>query len=310
MTTYFTTSVTTYVSSVQLKVKAAGTFNVYIQNTAGTTNYFGPLSVTTTAGQVNTLITVPININLVAGTYRLYTDAALALLYRNNTSVDGGRDVSGIIDVIGQDNPAATKGGPFVNLSLEPVTGCSYRVAQTLDCALPVTLASFDGELIVGHVQLNWISVNETSFDHYELEHSSDVNSWNILISVPARNQGNEVSNYEYIHMNPVNGTNYYRLKLVDHDGSFTYSNTVQVFHDNGEVFVQPNPFSQSTNIVFSKAQSSQLIIYDLLGRVVFNYQTTEPVKEITLGETLSHGTYILNVITASGSIPYKIHKE
>ncbi len=310
MTTYFSTSVTTFISSVQLRVRAAGTFNVFIQNTAGTVNHFGPLSVTTTAGQVNTLITVPININLAAGSYRLFTDAPLSLLFRNNTSLDGGRDVNGIINVIGQDNPSATKGGPFANIALKPVTGCSYRIAQSLDCALPVTLVSFDGELYSGRVTLSWTSAMETLFERYEIEYSHEMNSWTTIASLIANNKGNTVSNYEYVHANPANGQNYYRLKMVNTDGSFSYSKIVQVYQDNGEAFVQPNPFSQTTSIIFSKPQTAQFLIYDLMGRLVFTYNSFTALQEFTIGESLLKGAYILNVITPSESALYKIIKE
>ena len=197
-----------------------------------------------------------------------------------------------------------------MNISLRPVTGCSYRISQTLDCALPVTLVSFDGDLSSGHVNLSWTSAMETFFDRYEIEYSYEMNAWNKLASITANNKGNAASNYEYLHLNPVNGQNYYRLKLVNSDGSFSYSSIIQVYNDNGELSIQPNPFSQTTSVVFSKPQTAQFLIYDLIGQLVYSYNSATAIRKLNIGEPLSKGSYILHVITSSASTIYKIIKE
>ncbi len=97
---------------------------------------------------------------------------------------------------------------------------------------------------------------------------------------------------------------------MVNADGSFSYSKIVQVYNDNGEITVQPNPFSQTTSIVFSKPQTAQCLIYDLMGRLAFTYQSATEIKELSIGDSLPKGSYILNVITSAESILYKIVKE
>ncbi len=97
---------------------------------------------------------------------------------------------------------------------------------------LPVTLLDFNGTTVDNNTVLKWKVENEIAFDRYEIEHSSDeAGRYTVVGKVLPKEQSHAVSSYEFIHKNanPFGGTGYYRLKMVDHDGSHKYSRIVKV---------------------------------------------------------------------------------
>ncbi len=95
-----------------------------------------------------------------------------------------------------------------------------------LDCTvLPVELVDFKAAALKDRVLLNWRTQTESNFDQYVVEHSMDNTDFVPIGNVIAAGTSFGTLNYEYVHNNPRTGINYYRLKLLELDGSFTYSN-------------------------------------------------------------------------------------
>ena len=99
----------------------------------------------------------------------------------------------------------------------------------------------------------------------FVVEKSTDQNNWTSIAFVQAAGNSNSRKLYQLIDKQPYSGNNYYRLKQVDTDGRFTYSETVRVIHlltKNISVF--PNPVVASTQLVtkepFKPGQVIQLI--------------------------------------------------
>lgn len=108
---------------------------------------------------------------------------------------------------------------------------------------LPATLMEFRGQKKDKTVQLTWTTSNEDNVNYYELQRSTDGTNYSPIAM--AFGKGDARNEYAYIDTRPFFGVNYYRLKIVDRDGSFGYSSVVTARFDEklpGDVVVAPNP--------------------------------------------------------------------
>ena len=111
----------------------------------------------------------------------------------------------------------------------------------------------------------------------------------------------------------------YYRLKMIDVDGSFTYSPTRVVdFNEDAknDVLIYPNPFNDKLNIGFSKieGESVQVEIIDLYGKICYKETQTinamNPEVMIPSLSKLSNGIYLIKVQNGSETVTRKLIKE
>ncbi|MCG2615532.1 FG-GAP-like repeat-containing protein [Terrimonas sp. NA20] len=115
---------------------------------------------------------------------------------------------------------------------------------------LPATMVSFNGKKEGARVLLDWLTVDEQRLSHYEVERSFDGVTFTKIAEVTAKDQ--QRNNYLFPDEKPVFGNNYYRLKVMDDDGKYVYSNTVVVKFDQksmGLVTIAPNPAQQQVSI-------------------------------------------------------------
>ncbi len=187
--------------------------------------------------------------------------------------------------------------------------------------SLPLDLLSFSARL--GNeetVNIDWKTASEINVSHFELEVSTDGLHWNTIHQQPSTGVVNGAGVYHHTDDNPANGINYYRLKSVDHDQTFSYSKiqSVNVGVHSGQVSIYPNPTDNLVTIeLYSQNQDLvYLQLFDVLGRTVL----VNPATEVSAGTTLlpvdisslSPGTYILQVRTKNGSLTgdYKVVKK
>jgi hypothetical protein len=90
----------------------------------------------------------------------------------------------------------------------------------------------------------NWETATETDNDYFDLEYSTDGETFNVLTRVEGSGTANRVNQYVYEHESPLGEMNYYRLKQVDNDGAFAYSDVVELCGKNltNKAKVYPNP--------------------------------------------------------------------
>jgi len=182
--------------------------------------------------------------------------------------------------------------------------GKAYTFNYT-SCAitLPVTLVEFKGQSVGKVVALNWISSMEDDLSAYELQRSNDgINYQPIAVTVAKGNLHNE---YQYTDQHPVTGMNYYRLKMIDRDGKFAYSNIVAVkFTEilSGDIIVAPNPVVSDLRIRTENLNKG-VYRFDLLNpggqlmlRSWVNISESSQVKSIGQVDQLNAGIYWLSV--------------
>lgn len=138
---------------------------------------------------------------------------------------------------------------------------------------LPVELLSFTGTNDGKSNLLEWKSAAEINFDFYELERSNNARDFSAIARVAPQTIGREnLHNYAFNDEAPLSDLNYYRLKMVDLDGTFAYSNIVVLFNEDastGEFSVFPNPTTTYLNIKGLPENGGVVNVMDQLGRVV-----------------------------------------
>jgi hypothetical protein len=168
---------------------------------------------------------------------------------------------------------------------------------------VPVELASFSAQLVDKDVILNWITATELNNQGFDIEYSLDNENFSKIGFVPGFGTTTEMKSYSFRISNVLPGAQYYRIKQIDFDGTFTIYNSVEVTGPVPNTFVlnqnHPNPFNPSTNISFSLPVESDVTIrmYNMIGQEVAqiaknNFQAGNHSVEFNAKE-LSSGAYI-----------------
>ncbi len=167
---------------------------------------------------------------------------------------------------------------------------------------LPVSLLSFTGQQINAQHVLNWQTSSEANSSHFELQYSPTGVSFATIGSVLAQGQSNVLTNYTYTHTNPTKGNNYYRLKQIDKDGKYKYSNIIllRILQQKASVLVYPNPTAEVLNIVLSNYTNTGNVtikIYDVQGKLITNNNFKKDNTNITINvTTMAKGIYTLQI--------------
>lgn len=160
---------------------------------------------------------------------------------------------------------------------------------------LPVNFLYFTAKPQSTIVDINWATASEENDDHYEIERSADGVLFTYLSQVKAYGMGNSTMTQKYSTTDnePYSGTSYYRLKQVDKNGKYKYTNIAKVnFSKTFSLSVYPNP-SNGNVTVLSEQNIDELKVVDMLGQTV--YWGTPQAKKVAL--QLNHeGSYFITV--------------
>lgn len=166
---------------------------------------------------------------------------------------------------------------------------------------LPVELTYFTGETQPkGSSLLNWETAVEVNNDYFDLEYSTNGTTFTPLTRVAGAGNSTGPAQYAFEHETPLGNLNYYRLKQVDYDGAFAYSDVVVLngTENTSGSNVFPNP---ATDQLIYRGTEAQLFIYDALGKQVQQVATGQSGQPIDISN-LRPGAYLLRVIKADDS--------
>jgi Secretion system C-terminal sorting domain len=210
--------------------------------------------------------------------------------------------------------------GQTIHLGLEGVG--NYGNAFAIDDItinanepLPITLTTFSGSREGNKNILNWQTANETNNKGFELQRSINGKEFSSIASINSKatnGSSSAVLNYSYSDDKYVGATNYYRLKQLDKDGKFSFSNVVVIKSatiTKAEISsVYPNPVQDKLNIVLNTPSTEKITvsITDLAGKTISqkNVQTVLGDNNIQFTTTqLAKGTYLVKVYAANTEI-------
>ncbi len=175
---------------------------------------------------------------------------------------------------------------------------------------LPVELLFLAGLPRGNEVDLTWATASEKNSSHFIVERSSDNLDFVSIGRVAAANNSQYRIDYAFTDPQPMGGVNYYRLKLVDLDGSTDVSNVIAVMFtgDADQVMVWPNPVQDRLNISM-ELPAQQLVnvqIVDAIGRQVQLRQVAvESGRHVMSVETggLARGAYMVHLTGHNGNL-------
>jgi hypothetical protein len=204
-------------------------------------------------------------------------------------------------------NAAVGATGRFIHLEQEKTklrddaTGwakVSTALENLISCVLPVELTYFKGELLESNiVKLNWQTASEYNNHSFDIQKSSNGQDWKHLGTVGGNNTLAAVSNYQFYDVEPIMGNNYYRLKQVDYDGDFEYSDVIniRIASSNQQKFkLYPNP-TNSFVIIENVEIGKTIQIFNVLGQMIREVQVEFLQQKLLLNE-FSIGTYYIKV--------------
>lgn len=243
--------------------------------------------------------------------YYLYTGGHLLIEIRHQ----GFTGTSRSIDAIGTSITGyGTMFSALWQSSYTPTTGSQGNfgvVKLTYDDPIPVELTSYAANVSGNNVLLNWTTATETNNQGFDIQRKSGNSDFISVGFVGGAGTTTETRNYSFAD-EVINGTYTYRLKQLDFNGSFEFSNEIEVDVNIPAVYSleqnYPNPFNPSTTINFSLANKGfvKLAVYNTLGqeaKTLVNEVKESGAHSVTFdASVLTSGAYFYKLETAQFS--------
>ncbi len=175
---------------------------------------------------------------------------------------------------------------------------------------VPVELTSFTANTDQDKITLSWETATEKNNAGFDIERSADKKNFTKIGNIQGKGTTTEKNTYTYVDKISAGGKFYYRLKQIDFNGTFTYSNVLEI-SALPTVFSlsqnYPNPFNPSTTIKFQLPQKERVVleIYNTLGERVKTL--VDDIKEPGFYESKWDGTNNNNINVATGVYIYRI---
>ncbi len=171
------------------------------------------------------------------------------------------------------------------------------------ETGLPVTLVSF---IVLkseeNTAMLMWTTSQEMNSDRFEIQRSHNGRNWTGIGSVPAAGETNFTDRYyTFSDKEPLAGDNLYRLKMIDRDGTFSYSHLLHV-HFDVQMNIYPNPVSDQLHIRTSQWDKVKNVTLLNAGSSRVYDSANRPVSTIEVRHLIA-GLYIIRIELADGII-------
>ena len=170
---------------------------------------------------------------------------------------------------------------------------------------LPLDLLTFSGSAQGGNALLNWTTAREVNTAYFEIERSTDGIGFAAMGTITATGNGTSGTNsYKYADALGSNSVYYYRLKMYDKDGKFTYSK-VLIIHTSKKgvtLSVSPNPFKNQLvlNVELPEQARTTMVLTDVNGRTLLTQirQLQKGSNLVTIDQlaNLAPGAYMLRI--------------
>jgi hypothetical protein len=170
-----------------------------------------------------------------------------------------------------------------------------YTIAAT--STLPVELVSFSGIKKNESVELTWETASEENNDKFEIERSQNGKEFKTISEVAGNGTTLDFSEYYFIDEAPEMGINYYRLKQIDYDGRYEYSDIIsmKMTNEESELHVFPTIATSHLNVNY-EGSSVDILVYNQLG-----------VEVMQQSLNMNSGTHQLSVADLPNGLYYLV---
>ncbi len=188
-------------------------------------------------------------------------------------------------------------------MSLSGSTTYQFSVGDDYS-PLPVELVSFTVEGLDNENILHWNTASEINNDRFVIERSTDARNWNEIGNIPGHGTTNSPQIYSYNDLSAnslSSSTVYYRLKQVDYNGAFEYSDIrkIQTIKRNNDIKMYPNPATDILNLSFGNNDSKTISIYSMNGECIYTVSCSGLRKQIDIN-ALRTGMYLLKICSSN----------
>jgi hypothetical protein len=178
---------------------------------------------------------------------------------------------------------------------------------------LPLNISYFNGYLNKNESILKWQTASEQNLGHFEIERSVNTAAFEKIGTVNANGNSNTASNYTFTDKNPLAGNNAYRLKNIDRDGKFSFSDiiTLKLRAGSGTVHARTMGNGKDIALEFSNMAAGEYIIDvlsmngTLLQKTKANVSVGNQLVNLPSQSILSKGMYLLKVQQVTGGKYY-----
>jgi len=185
----------------------------------------------------------------------------------------------------------------------------SWTASEELQ-PLPVVWKKVYAEPTQNQIVVRWETATESNTSLFEIEKMNEEKTFMQIGSQPAAGTSQQTRAYSFTDLQPRSGLNYYRLKQLDLDGQFAYSNVVSCFFENSEleISVFPNPTHDLLTIrSYSDSQKGNLQLIDQTGRPIDLGEWTSATSLSLREKMIPPGVYQAVVGTAGKRYSFKI---
>ncbi len=176
---------------------------------------------------------------------------------------------------------------------------------EKAELVLPVEIISFSADCIKEGVDLIWQTASEINSDYFVVEKSKDAMSWIEIDQILTAGNSNEILDYKFMDSSNKEVIEFYRLKMVDMDGSHKYSDVISVDCKNeikSKIVAYPNPVDNELiiSVMSRDAGEYAVMINNSCGQMLYTKevsvnQVTDEIRVNT--ECFPEGIYLLNII-------------
>lgn len=188
--------------------------------------------------------------------------------------------------------------GWYINHTLNDPLPCNLTYNDSIInlnvSALPVELIDFTINKNRNKIQLNWQTASEENNKGFEIQRSHDGIDFEVICFVEGNGTIFEYSNYSFIDENPINGTNYYKLKQIDYNGDFEYTDikSIEFLKKVEKGKITPNPASDK---LYFQGIEGEIKIYNSIGKLMITVNDVNENDYIDISSLNSGNYYIVN---------------
>ncbi len=187
-------------------------------------------------------------------------------------------------------------------------TGYYALSYSTNPIVLPLQMTDFTVMAQQNAALLNWTMEQTAGLDHFNVEHSTDGATFatigTVAAAAGAAAAGNAASaNYTFTDENPVKALNYYRIEMVNEDGSTAYSGIKTLGSSTAptvSVSIYPNPATDRVHVTTAATTAFNILIIDVQGRVLRQVAVSSGNSADLTVSDLSRGIYFAEILTAN----------